>query len=259
MGAGNVLVLKETLESFKGIVDEVVYGDLLLFPEDRDILEMYKDEYNVNIQRLPFNYIFQMGFSNVLNFLISNAKNDMCLYMNTSEVIDENYGINEIIDSNPDCNTFYFSHRVEKHRWFRCSDRRDLHWSGRIHEEPRGIERPFHKPIFMMKDLEKDMYNPFKAAVFNSVKEMVYWQQLLKIVDNPSLKDATHEHWVNFAKEQYQSMKERLAAKGNQYVSFQTGNFDMFWREIRTTDYFDKTPFVSSETINFQGARKDIL
>ena len=68
MGQGNVIVLKQTLESFKGVVDEVIYGDMLLVPEDRVVLESYKEEYNINIQRLPFNYIFQMGFSSCLNF-----------------------------------------------------------------------------------------------------------------------------------------------------------------------------------------------
>jgi hypothetical protein len=259
MGQANPMALKRTLESFKGIVGEVVYGDVLIFDEDREVVKSYQDEYNLRIMQLPFNYIFQMGFANTLNFLISNAKNDMVLYMNTSEVIDENYGINEIINNNPDCNSFYFSHRVEKHRWFRCFDRREIQWSGRLHEEPRGEERPYHKPIFQMADTEKDLDNQFKAAVANSVKEMCYWQQLIKIVDNPKLKEATNEHWINFAKEQYDSMKKRLEDKGNQYKAFQLGDFEMFLHDIYTSNYFNETKFESIGGLNFQGARKEIL
>lgn len=259
MGQGNVLALKKTLDSFKGVVDEVVYGDLLIFNDDRDVLNSYTTEYNLRVIRLPFNYIFQMGFSNLLNYLISNAKNDMVLYMNTSEVIDEDYGINDIVNSNLDCNAFYFTNRNEKHRWFRCFDRQHVKWDGRIHEEPIGDLKPYHKPIFMMKDEEKDMADEFKAAVFNSVKEMVYWNQLMRIVDKPKEKGITNEYWVNFAKEQYQSMKERLELKGNQYKAFLTGDFDLFMNEIQTSDYFQKERFVSNELINFQGARKNIL
>jgi len=264
MGAGNVLALKKTLESFKGIVNEVVYGDMLIFPEDREVVKGYQDEYNLRIIQLPFNYIFNMGFSSLLNFLISNAKNDMVLYMNTSEAIDENYGINETINSNPDCNAFYLSHRTESHRWYRCFDRRFVKWDGRIHEEAvpciGGVEiNPYHKPILMFKDYEKDMDNPFKAAVFNSVKEMVYWNQLMKIVDNPKEKGSTHEHWIKFAKEQYDSMKQRLHEKGNQYEAFKTGDFEMFLNELNNSDYFSKERFESSDMINYQGNRKIIL
>lgn len=260
MGAGNVLVLKETLESFKGIVDEVVYGDMLLFPEDREILNSYRDTYNINIQMLPFNYIFQMGFDSVLNFLISNAKNDLCLYMNTSEVIDIDYGINKIVNDNPECNSFYFSHAVEKHRWFRMNDRRFLKWSGNIHEEcTRGIVSPYHKPIFQMKDLEKDMDDSFKAAVLNSCKELCYFKNYMKLVDDDKNIGGTNAGWVSFAKEQYQSMKERLENKGLQYEAYKTGNYDMFMNDIATSDYFKKEKFTSSFGMNFQGARKDIL
>lgn len=258
MGQGNVNALKKTLDSFKPFVDEVVYGDLLIFPEDREVVKTYELQYNLRSIRLPFNYIFKMGFSNCLNFLISNAKNDLCLYMNTSEVIDEDYGINDLVNSNPNCNSFYFSHRQEKHRWFRLSDRREIEWSGRLHEEPKGEIRPYHKPIFMMKDEEKDLDNPFKAAVFNSIKEMAYWSQLIRMVDNPKEQGSTNDYWVNFAKSQYASMKQRLADKGRQYEAFKIGDFGMFWEDVHTSDYFKTAKFESSQSIEFQGSTKSL-
>jgi len=54
----------------------------------------------------------------------------------------------------------------------------------------------------MMADLEKDMYNSFKAKVFNDFKELVYFQQYLKLVDSPDEIGATNDGWVRFAKEQ---------------------------------------------------------
>ncbi len=90
--------------------------------------------------------------------IITNSGN---INLGDSEIIDENYGINEIVNSNPDCNAFYFSHRVETHRWFRCFDRKEVQWGGRIHEEPIGNIKPYHKPIYMMADTEKDMEDKF--------------------------------------------------------------------------------------------------
>lgn len=260
MGQGNILVLKKTLDSFKGIVDEVVYGDLLIFPEDREILKTYEQEYNLRSIKLPFNYIFQMGFSSVLNFLISNAKNDMVLYMNTSEVIDENYGINEIVDREENSNCFYFSHREEKHRWFRCFDRTQMAWSGVIHEEARPVmidEKPYHKPIFMMSDIEKDMNDSFKAYVFNRVKEICYDNNYLKLVEAPKICGATNMGWVNFVSGQYDAMKKRTL-EHEFYTAFSLGDFNLLMEVINSTSFVEKE-LISSHGMNFQGVRKDIL
>jgi len=259
MGAGNVLVLKQTLESFKGVVDEVVYGDMLLFDEDREILESYKDEYKINIQRLPFNYIFQMGFANLLNYLISNAKNDLCLYTNTSEIISIDYGINKIVTDNPDCNSFYFTNANERHRWHRLNDRRYLKWSGVIHEECcKGVVKPYHKSVYEMADVEKDMGDSKKAYIFNSVKECVYFNNYLKLVDDPFGRGATNEGWIKFVSDQYDDMKKRLVSKGGIYDSFKTGNFDLFNKTINSPEFKEEI-LTSSFGMNFQGSRKDIL
>lgn len=259
MGAGNILALKKTLDSFKGIVDEVVYGDMLLFSEDRLILDSYKEKYNINIQRLPFNYIFQMGFSSLLNFLISNAKNDVCIYMNTGEAIEENYGINEIVDNNPECNSFFFTHKTDKHRWHRTNDRKDLMWQGFIHEECTfGEVKPYHKPIFQMQDFEKDMADIWKASVFNLVKNIVYFEQYRKIEANPKLLKGTNEGWLNWVKEQQPSMTDRLNGFGVFYQAFQVGNYEMFMKALEDYDTSD-FDFTSSKLVNFQGKRLDIL
>ena len=256
---GNVLALRKTLDSFKDVADEFVLGDMMLFESDRDVVEQYKKEYNLRTIRLPFNYICQMGFSSTLNYVISNAKNDMVLYTNVSEAIDEDYGIKDIIQKNTNCNTFYFTHRVEKHRWFRCFDRRELSWGGLIHEEPIGDYKPYHKPIYMMKDFDKDIADSFKSKIFNDVKEINYFEQYIKIVDNPSLKGITNDYWLSFSRDNYNSMKERLSLKGNRYTAFKIGDFKMLMNDYATNPDFEKERFESSTLINFQGARKDIL
>lgn len=258
MGAGNVRVLKDTLDSFKGVCNEVVYGDMLLFEEDRKILHQYKEEYNIDIVKLPFSYLYRYGFSSLLNNLACHSSNELILYTNTSEVIDEDYGISDIINYSPDCNSFYFTHRTERHRWFRCYDRRYLKWQGLIHEELQGDYRPYHKPIFMMKDLEKDMQDEFKARVLNSAKECVYWNQLIKLADNPSLLDGTNPGWLAFAKETYQSMKERLLQKGRQVEAFETNDLRLFLKTVYDPEFKNQI-FESSNAIAFQGDKIHLL
>lgn len=252
MGAGNVKALGKTLESFKGVFDEVVYGDLLLFEEDREIVSKYQKEYNMGVVRLPFNYIFRYGFADTLNFLADKATNDVVIYMNTSEIIDEDYGIVDIVKNNPDCNSFYFIHRTDPHRWFRMYKRNEFVWSGVIHEQLKGDYKPYHKPVFMMADLEKDMDDPFKADVFNAVKEICYFRNYNRIVDFPRSLGETDQGWVKFATENYQNMKERMQAHTQLYEAFCTGSDLMLHQAIR--NFIPTGKFQSSNLIEYQGS-----
>lgn len=261
MGSGNVKVLEETLKSFvgSGICTDVVYGDLLIFPEDRKIVELYQEKYNIKIVRFPFDYIFASGFSSLLNVLAAKAKNNLVIYMNTSEVISIDYGVNDIVNNNPDCNTFFFTHAVDPHRWHRLYDRRELRWSGMIHEEVVGEHRPYHKPIFQMADLEKDLDNTLKAKVFNDVKEMVYFQQYINLIDFPERQGGTNSGWLSFAKDNYESMMARLKAKGARYEAFIEQDYDKYMKDIMTNPEFEKERFESSVLIDFQGDKKTLL
>jgi len=254
MGAGNVKALGKTLESFKGVFDEVVYGDMLLFEEDREVLREYVKEYNMGVVRMPFNNIFKYGFSNTLNELSDQATNDFVVYMNTSEVIDEDYGIVDAVKNNPDCNSFYFIHRTDPHRWYRMYNRNELEWSGVIHEQLKGDYRPYHKPIFMMADLEKDMDDPFKADIFNAVKEIVYFRNYNRIVDYPNKLGETDPGWMKFAIDNYENMKERMQAREQLYEAFCVGSDLMLHQAI--SNYVPSGKFESSNLIEYQGDPK---
>lgn len=261
MGAGNVVVLKETLSSFAGVCDEIIYGDLLIFPEDRELLYSYQNEFNIRIISFKFDYIFRNGFSAILNELASFSKNDMVMYMNTSEVIANDFGILNAI--NDEYNCYYFDHETDKNRWFRTYNRHQLKWSGRIHEALASTSkydfRPYHKPIFRMADLEKDMYSPFKAAVFNSIKEVVYFTNYMSIIDSPEQLGATDPGWIKFATENYGSMKERLEAKGPLYKAFIESDYYGLMKAIYETPEFEKQRFESNIGIEYQGDKKYLL
>lgn len=254
MGAGNVIVLEETIKSFYGICDEIVYGDLLLFPEDREILSIYEKKYNMKIIKYPFDFIYKNGFASILNSLAEHATNDMVMYMNTSEIIDEDYGTSDIIKNNPDCNAFYFNHKTEFHRWYRCYNKKELRWNGCIHEQLEGEYKPYHKPIFMMADLEKDMYSEFKAQVFNHVKEIVYFTMYMRIVDDPDSMGETDISWLHFAKDGYESFKERLFKKGDLYNAFQIGDYYKLMEAIYKDKKIMEEKFKSSQSIEYQGS-----
>ncbi len=261
MGAGNIIVLEETLKSFvnSGVCNEVIYGDLLLFPDDREILQTYQEPYNLKIVRYPFNYIFKNGFSDLLNSLSKHATNDLVIYMNTSEVISVDNGISDIIDNNPQCNTFFFDHATDPHRWYRCYNRNDLQWSGMIHEEVIGDYKPYHKPIFTMADKEKDMGNAFKAKVFNDVKEIVYFQQYKNLIDFPEKQGGTNSGWLSFAADNYDSMTLRLEGKGKRYEAFIEGDLYKYLEQVYNDKEFEKERFESSTLIEYQGDKKFLL
>lgn len=252
MGAGNVKVLRETLESLSSVCDEVIYGDMLLFDDDREILHSYQKEFNIKIIRFKFDYLFANGFSVLLNSLAIHSTNSICMYLNTSEVIDEDYGIVETIRNNPECNTFYFIHRTDPHRWFRTYNKHELKWSGRIHEQLQGEYKPFHKPIFMMKDLEKDMDDSFKAKVFDTAKEIVYFRNYMAIIDKPDEWGETDLGWEQFATENYDSFKERLLKMGSAYRAYIDGDLEAFLNYCHNNPEFGYKQFESNIAIEYQ-------
>jgi len=256
MGAGNVSVLKETLKSASTVCDEIIYGDMLLFEEDREVLHSYKSEFNMKVVPLPFNFIFKNGFSHCLNTLAEHTTNDIVMYLNTSEVIEEDYGIIETIKNKPNCNTFYFVHKIDPHRWHRTYNRHELQWSGIIHEQLKNEYRPYHRPIFCMADLPKDSQSPFKAKVFDTLKEVVYFQQYVNIVDNPELMGETDLGWLHFAKNDYDSFKQRLIAKGEAYTCIANGDFRGLMNYFYNSPEFKELSFESSLAIEYQQDEK---
>jgi hypothetical protein len=249
----NPISLKRTMDSVKDICNEIVVGELCMFDDDKKCIESYCNDYNLKVGHLHFNYLYRHGFSEVLNTLAAYASNDVVLYLNVGEVLDKSTGdiLSNITD---EYNAWYIDHATEKHRWWRCYNRNELKWSGRIHEELIGEYRPFHNPIFTFADTDKDMDDPFKAWVANDVKEMVYWRQLMHIVDHPEELGATNEGWLEFAKGQYESMAERMREKGERMTAFNTGNMLTYIGEVLSKSIYIGDPFKSTEFIEYQGS-----
>lgn len=249
MGQANPIALKRTMDSFKDIVDEFVFGDFLIFEDDRALIESYQKDYNLKIYKGPFNFIFEVGFSRALNALADLATNDWVLYMNVSEVMDGDHPIKEQMSNLYNC--YSFDHAVETHRWFRLYNRNELQWGGMIHEEVIGNLRPCPFHVFRMRDTPKDDDNAFKEKVANDCKEIVYWQQYMRLVDNPELRANTHQGWIDHATQDYDYFKERMLKKGQRYEAFVEGNLQKYLDDIYNNPDFAEERFKSTDLINF--------
>src|SRR6202000_376614 len=119
-------------------------------------------------------------------------------------------------------------HKVDPHRWYRLGNRKELKWSGILHEQLCGEYKPYRKPVFCMADLPKDCNNPFKSNVFDCLKECTYFEQYIKIADNPSVLGETDPGWATFAKEGYDSFKSRLEERKEMYAALTEGDWAAF-------------------------------
>ena len=237
---GNPIALKRTIDSFKGIVNEVIVGSVCVFPEDEEKIMSYGSEIFLKLIKLPFNYIFKNGFSATLNTLASYASNDWVMYMNVGEVIHSGKeGILSKLSNRANC--YYIDHPTELHHWYRVYNRTQLQWGGIIHEEVTGNRVADPTPLFTFDDTPKDDSDPIYAKAMNSIKELVYFNQYLKLVDQPHLIGNTNAGWVQFARDGFHSFIDRMHKKGDLYEAFILGDYEMM------TKYFNSEEFKNHE------------
>lgn len=255
---GNPIALKRTLDSTKNVVDEIIIGSVCVFEDDKKLIESYKNQYNIKIIDLPFNFVFKFGFSNVLNLMAEHSTNKVTMYLNVGEIIEK--GEDKILEQLDDqYNCYYINHSVELHRWWRVFCFNEMKWGGVLHEEISGEWKPYRFPLFTFADTEKDMQEKFKATVYNDIKELCYFSLYNKIVDEPKCLENTDSGWIKFATENYDSMKERLLKKGKRYQAFIEGDLDMYMNDVYTNAEFEKERFESSIMLEFQGDKKYLL
>lgn len=256
---GNTTALKRTIESFKDVVSEIIIGSLCVFEEDSEIIQSYTNQYNLVKIDYKFDTIFKYGFSEILNNLSKWATNDLVLYMNCSEILDGEERINRLLEEKfSPYNCFAIDHASDPHTWHRLYNKNEIQWQGIIHEELRGNRNDCPYYLFRFKDTEKDTQNPFKAKVYNDIKEIVYGQQYINLVECPEKRSITNEWWLNFAKDNYESLKHRLFDKRERYEAFIEGDLGKYLRAINDSPEFEKERFESSNLIEFQGSYKSL-
>ena len=241
---GNPIALQRTIDSVKSAfgdkLTQVIVGDLCVFDKDKQAI----DGMGAMRVELPFNELFLNGFGNTLNKLSNHSFNSLCLYMNVGEIVEANVNHDCISDS---WNCYKFNHATDPHQWIRLWNREKLTWSGRIHEEVVGSKRLAPSIIFTMADTPKDSDDAYYSSVMNDVKEMVYFNQYLSLIDKPNERGATNSGWVQYAKDSYQHIKDRLLAKGARYEAFNEGDLQKYLDNC--TEF---QPHNNSDLIHFQ-------
>lgn len=247
---GNPIALKRTIdnviERFEGKVNEVVVGDLCVLQSDKNTIYEYLQSLGIPYAypNLPFNELFATGFGSTLNKLSERSLNDLCLYMNVSEIVDSPVNLSII---HPQWNSYKFNHATDPHKWVRLWNRKQLQWSGRIHEEVVGQKYTSPDILFTMADTEKDNGDPFYSQVMNDIKELVYFNQYIALVEKPGEIGATNQGWVKYAQDNYQHIKDRLLKKGARYEAFIEGNLQKYLDNCQEFD-----PQQNSDLIHFQ-------
>lgn len=263
MGQGNVKATINTIQSFGWICSEIIYGDMCVFNEDSEAIQALSDCWNIKIIKLPFNYLYKNGFSSCLNLLASYASNDLCLYNNVGEQIDgPEVALRLINEKFPQYNAYAINHRTETHTWVRAWNKREVEFSGMIHEECRAKEGfnlnlcPYY--IFQFKDTDKDLDNKFKALVFDDIKNLTYNRNYIRLVEQPELQGATNNWWVDFAKQNYESMKHRLIDKRTRYEAFEEGDLEKYLNDVYNNPLFKQENFQSNTLIEYQNSTKSL-
>lgn len=259
MSQGNPLALARTLESVRGICNEVIYGDLIILDDVRNVINDVTEWYKCKVVKYPFNYIYKNGFSSILNDLASYATNDLVLYLNCSEIIQKPEAILRLINERfIEYNTFAMRHDSDPHIWFRMYDKKRSSWHGIIHEEVRGerVECPYF--LFTFEDTQKDTENIFQSKIADDVKELVYFKQYTKLIDTPEIRTIENDWWINFAKDNYDSMKQRLLAKGARHEAFEEGDLVKYLNDVTTNPLFKGEQFISNQLIEFQNSTKSL-
>lgn len=221
---GNPKALRRTIDNLKsafgGMVNEFMVGDVSVH------LDNFSSGFGeVRFVHLPFNALLKDGFAHTLNRVAAHATNNLCLYLNVGEVVDGSVNTSLIHEQ---YNCYPFNHATDPHIWVRLWDQRELEWSGRIHEIIIGPKRQCPHIIFQMADLPKDDDDDFKSAIYNDIKEMVYFHQYVHIVRHPEDLGGTDQGWLGYSTSEYDDLVRRLGGKGERYQAFLDGDLERY-------------------------------
>ncbi len=192
---GNIANLRRTIESCRGVVDDVVIISTCLYRED---IEGLREVAN-SVVDLPWNYVYLHGFGAMMNQGSEAAKNDWLVLLGVAETIHAGHEAiqprlaGERVNSVFECN-----HANDPHHWIRVWNRQSRsHWSGLIHESIMGGAN--EGLLFEMRDTEKI---PTDDAIMNGtlrfVKTTLYNCMYRRLMNNTNLIGGTNIGWLDF-------------------------------------------------------------
>ena len=195
--------LERTIESCRGLCDDVVIISTALFDDDFD--DMKKTGATVVIR--PWNFVFLHGFGPLYNQGTEAAKNNWLMLLGVAETMAEEYcGIHQRLKASLDDGIFKCDHVNDPNKWKRVWNRNGrTMWSGIIHEEisfGRDME-----VIFRMQDTEKTPHaDPFRNEVFRYIKALSYNYLYERLLLDPSRLGGTNHGWIDFVNRERDSI-----------------------------------------------------
>jgi hypothetical protein len=198
--------LKRTIESVKGIADEVVIVHQKLFDDDADVASSLADK----VCTLDWNIVFQEGgFSTLPNAGAAVATGPWMLLLGVGETIAEQYSpIRQTLENASNRVMFRCNHHNDVHTWQRIwSPSGGVYFSGPIHEDcGNGLGGPV---IFRMQDHDKQ---PHEETLRNECikwwKNCSYHANYFFLLNNPDKRGFTDPGWNNFVNGARESIED---------------------------------------------------
>lgn len=245
---GDASNIERTINSAKGVCDEVIIISTAMFNEDLCMFHQLTDK----VVELPWNFTFMHGFGHMMNQGSSFAKNDWLILLGVSETIHT--GHQRIIGTLPHApsnNIYLCDHINDPNRWRRCWNRKSgSHWGGIIHESIGGGQDA--GVLFEMRDTPKaPMQDPLKNECMKFLKACLYNQCYKRLLEHPEELSFTDPGWIGFVNGAKESIIDFCDKHSDMLYACMTGNFGLFIKLVEGRMEASKT--VSSVNFNPTG------
>lgn len=220
---GNPANIQRTIDSCKGVADDVVIISTCPYPQDEEYLRSLG-----TVVSLPWNYTYLNGFVNMMNCGTDAAKNDWLLLFGVGETLFKPHQpIHLALKNAPRDTVFRCDHVNDPHRWGRVWNRRGgTRWGGLIHEAiGRGQEGCI---LFEMRDTPKESAGTEKDAVFRHIKTTLYNAMYRRLLLHPEELSFTDPGWLNFVRGAESSITEFCEQNSALIDAAMKGDFEAF-------------------------------
>lgn len=227
---GHPDALKTTIESVRGICDEIVVVHQKLFDDDSEIAASLADKVAV----LDWNAVFQEGGYSVLpNAGAAAAKGPWMLLLGVGETVAEQYKpIRQVLNGANRKTIFRCDHHGDIHNWGRIWDPSSgSYWSGPIHEEcGNGIHGPV---IFRMQDTAKPvMLDTFRNECLKWMKAVSYNSNYWELIHHPEKLGFTNGGWLGFVQGARESIEDFIETNKDLAEAAWDGDRDAFYAGV---------------------------
>lgn len=224
--------LKRTIDSVRGISDEVVVVHQKMFDDDTEIAQSLADKVCV----LDWNAVFQDGgFAVLPNAGAAAAKGPWMLFLGVGETVAQQYvPMRKTLESANPKTIFRCDHVGDIHTWGRLY-RPDsgTHFGGPIHEScGNGVGGPV---IFRMQDFEKERHpDIFRNECIKWWKTTSYNVNYAVLIDSPEKLSFTDPGWLSFVKGARESIEEFLDSNKDLVEAALDGDRDAFFNGVKS-------------------------